>query len=184
MDDVALHIEQDIAIVAILEFQHVGEDGGTDQRFYEALLGLLHVVLKDILEELGDADALGLLLHLVHRNRVRYELQNTGVFAKHDYLVGLDEGLHAGLANDIPHFVDELHADDLLPEVIPALYHYIPEPEALEPAEIGFHAVLELLQLPGLAPDRLDHQVAVLELALNVGLDLVGFLGVGRAFDG
>ena len=159
VDDVALHVEQDVAVVPVLELEHVGEDGGAGQRGHEVLPRRLQLLLRGehLREELPQLP-LPLLpppLHLVHRNRVLHELQQSRVLTQHDDLVGLQEHLHPRLLQHLFHLENQLHADYLLPQVVPAFHHHVPLSQALEFAEKRVTPVQGRLLLPGLPENAL-----------------------------
>ena len=78
--------------------------------------------------------------------------------------------------NDIPYFINKLHADDLLPQVISTLNNNITQAQAMKFTEIRFHGIFHFFQLPSLTPNTLAIQVPILKLSFNICFNLLHVL--------
>ena len=72
---------------------------------------------------------------------VRDELQKSGIFTQHNDLIRFDEDGAVSLHKNIFHFVDKLHNNNLLPEVVSSLDYHISHSQAIEFMEIGWFSV-------------------------------------------
>jgi hypothetical protein len=106
----------------------------------EIQLGFLELCLsdKDFFIKLLER-SVGIFMFLferVDRDGVRDELQKSRIFTQHNNLIRFDEDGTVSLHKNILHFVDKLHNNNLLSEVVSSLDYHISHPQAIEFMEI------------------------------------------------
>lgn len=152
--DVALIVDKDIAVVAILNLQDVRKDAVGCQRLCELPLGLVHLEsINALVEVIQRNKGLSvLLLQLVQGDPVGDELQDTRTLTCHDYLVRAQIESEACVGEDVPDLGNYLHANDLLSQIVPSLHYHVSEFVAGKLAPWRRHLEPLYLVVPQLLP--------------------------------
>lgn len=133
MYDVALTIDEDVAIVAVLHLQEVSKDRVARQTTHEIFPGEVGQ-RKGSSEELTEGKVLSpdLLEETVESSDIVEHLNDPVVRTKRDYFIGKDHAIELLLLEDVLEPVDELHGELFLLDIIACLHHQVHHPPTLQ----------------------------------------------------
>lgn len=151
MYNVALGVDHDVAVVAVLHLENVLDQGVARQTDREVLQGAVGVAPEGALVDLEEALP-GVLFEATEGDRVG-EILDEPRSLREDYdVVGPHPQLDVGLSPDPTHEFNQLHGEELLSEVVAALDQISSNHVGLEipvqrflldPVELHFPVLLE-----------------------------------------
>mmetsp|Transcript_15279 Transcript_15279/g.14841 ORF Transcript_15279/g.14841 Transcript_15279/m.14841 type:complete len:636 (+) Transcript_15279:269-2176(+) len=175
VDDVAVGVDHDVLVVAVLDVEDVAGEGVAGQGAHEVVSGLLEAIgLPPALPEVVDVEIVErppqrLLVDLVDGDAVVDHLDQPAAGPGRQDLVRLHPDRQLPQLEDLLHLHQQLHRELLLPHIVKCLHDKPEQPPRLQTPERGRLSHPLLLLLAGLLrePDLLPQRLPPLQRRLR-----------------